>query len=302
MATRIAWWLNLDAPLELEQLGRYAQRPGMRERARSLVERMHTLLSAHDVVLDGSRSASELPGFIALAFCPTPSALSALAALGFATPPATPAPLLRALTRRAFAARLGQTLPGAAYVESMSALEAQVARPSFTGQWLLKRDFSFAARERRRVREGRLDSSTAGFARRSFARGQGLQVEPYVERSADFALHGYVTAQGTLLLGDPMQQHCDERGVWQASGALSAGALGEREHEALVRCAAEAGRALQQAGYVGAFGVDAFHYKGEQGEPAFQPRSEVNVRFSMGYPRDLLERALALGEQGQAEV
>jgi hypothetical protein len=302
MATRIAWWLNLDAPLELEQLGRYAEPARVRERAHALKARMQTLLHPDDVVLDGSRGASDHAGFIALAFCPTPSALSALARLGFAVPPAPHVDLLRTLSRRAFAARLGQTLPGAAYVESLAALEAHVVRPCLTDEWLLKRDFSFAARERRRVRGAKLDTSTLGFARRSFGRGQGLQVEPYVQRTADFAQHGYVSRQGVLLLGDPMLQHCDERGVWQASGPLPEGALTEPERAALAHSACEAGLSLQRAGYNGPFGVDAFRYVGERGEPAFQPRSEVNVRFSMGYPRELLERALALREPSTREV
>jgi CheY-like chemotaxis protein len=78
MATRIAWWLNFDAPLELEQAGRYTPSPRVSERARQLVARMRTLVSRQDVILDGSLGAKDLPGFIGLAFCCTPSAREAL--------------------------------------------------------------------------------------------------------------------------------------------------------------------------------------------------------------------------------
>jgi hypothetical protein len=228
--------------------------------------------------------------------------LSALSALGFASPTAPAAAVLRELTRRAFCARLGQTLPGAAYVESLAALQACIDRPSFSGEWLLKRDFSFAGRERRRVRGNTLDSSTLGFAKRSFALGQGLQVEPYVQRKADFAQHGYVAAHGSLLLAEPLLQHCDVRGVWQASEALPLNALSESERALLRQATEEAGEALHNAGYVGPYGLDAFRYQGEHGLSAFQPRSEVNVRFSMGYPRALLDRALAREEPSQDKV
>jgi hypothetical protein len=271
------------------------------ERARALVARMRTLLAPEDVILDGSLGADDLPGFIGLAFCCTPSAREALMALGFA-PTVLPVELLRALTRRAFAARLGQTLPGAGYVDTLSELEAHIQKPCFTGEWLLKRDFSFAARERRRVRGNTLDTSTLGFARRSFALGQGLQVEPYVQRTVDFAQHGYVTARGALVLGEPLLQHCDARGVWQASEPLPSALLQPAEREALRHASWEAGEALRKEGYVGPFGVDAFRYWDEHGLLAFQPRSEVNVRFSMGYPRPLLERALAVEEPDPRKV
>jgi hypothetical protein len=293
MATRIAWWLNLDAAFELEQAGRYTPSPRVSERARELVPRMGTLILPEDVVLDGSLGKQELPQCVGLAFCNTPTALAALASLGFEPPPAPPVSVLRALTRRAFCARLGQTLPGAAYVESLLELAAHIDTACFTGEWLLKRDFSFAARERRRIRGGTLDASTLGFAKRSFALGQGLQVEPYVRRAADFAQHGYVCPGGAVLLSDPLLQHCDLRGTWQASEPLPPSALEDGERAALRQATWQAGEALREAGYVGPFGVDAFRYWAEDGHLAFQPRSEINVRFSMGYPRALLERALS---------
>jgi hypothetical protein len=297
MATRIAWWLNLDANLELEQPARYRRRPELQGRMRTLATRMTTLLRPDDVVLDGTRDAPALGATLALAFCPTPSAAQALAALGFEPPASPPLAALRAVTARGFAAGLGQTLPGARYVRDLSELERAVREPSLSGEWLLKRDFSFAGRERRRVRGGQLDASTAGFARHSFARGQGLQLEPYLQREADFAQHGYLLPNGALLSAPALLQRCDARGVWQASTPLPEGALSESEAAALLGSLRTAGHALREAGYFGPFGVDAFRYR--QGERlAFQPRSEINPRFTMGYPRALLEQALAQPSPG----
>jgi len=293
MATRIAWWLNLDAGLELARPASYTRSARIEARMRALAPRLALLLAPQDVVLDGSQRAEQLPGFTPLAFCPTPSAEAALCALGFAPAAPPPLTLLCALTRRAFGASLGQTLPGARYVESLPALLALLQEgPSFSGEWLLKRDFSFAARERRRIRGATLDTSTLGFVKHSFARGEGLQVEPYVQRLDDFARHGYVPANGDVLLGPLLRQRCDARGSWVASEIAEPDSLSPAEDRALELALCQAGQALRARGYCGPYGVDAFRYLNAAGVPAFQPRSEVNVRFSMGYPRCLLERAL----------
>ena len=41
--------------------------------------------------------------------------------------------------------------------------------------------------------------------------------------------------------------------------------------------------ALLPAGYFGPFGVDAYTYRGRAGASVFQPRSEINARYSMGF-------------------
>jgi hypothetical protein len=289
MATRIAWWLNLDAARELEDPRSYGRPSTLAARLTALAPRMSTLIDADDLVLDGQGPAS--PAELALSFCPTPSALAALARLGYRTLASPTASVLRRVTCRGFAAQLGQTLPGASYALDMAQLERHLQQqPGIT--WLLKRDFAFAGRERRQVRGGQLDTPTLGFARRSFARGQGLQVEPLMEREGDFAQHGYLLADGELLLGPVMAQECDERGVWQRSRLAAPDELLAGERAELQQAVTATARALHEAGYFGPFGLDAFRYRSATGVPAFQPRCELNARFSMGYPRELLERAL----------
>jgi hypothetical protein len=41
--------------------------------------------------------------------------------------------------------------------------------------------------------------------------------------------------------------------------------------------------ALFMAGYHGPFGIDAFAWQDAQGTRRFQPLSEINARFSMGF-------------------
>jgi hypothetical protein len=54
------------------------------------------------------------------------------------------------------------------------------------------------------------------------------------------------------------------------------------EHEALLEAAHGAAAALAAAGYFGPFGVDAYRYAAA-GVMAYNPRSEINARYSMGW-------------------
>ena len=317
MATRIAWLLNLDAERELRILRargpapfdasarfdapeRYVPSPAIEARSVGLRARLSLLLAAEDRLIGRDLAADLERCERALAFCPTPSALARIARAGLAPPPAPPLAVLVQVNRRAFAAELGQTLPGARYVRTMEELIVTLRVPQLTDVWLLKRDFSFAGRERRRVYGSMLDAPTLGFVRRSFARHEGLQVEPWLPHQEDFAQHGYVLADGRVLLGPALRQHCNEQGGWLASEPLPDGALSERELAALEASARVSGEALARAGYHGPFGVDGYRYPHPETDadrqagaaPCFQPRSELNARFSMGYPRELLERAL----------
>jgi hypothetical protein len=68
--------------------------------------------------------------------------------------------------------------------------------------------------------------------------------------------------------------------------------LHDDEYGALVGELRRVGTALTNAGYFGPFGIDGFRYVGPEGQDAFNPRCEVNPRFTMGYPRALLLRGL----------
>jgi hypothetical protein len=287
-APRIAWLLNLDADRELQDPARYqpvdlaSTRPDWRTR-------MADLVADDDIILP---SLEAVPGeLVPQCFCPTPSALAQLKAAGFSVPPAPALSILRAVNDRAFCAELGQSLPSASFVHDMSALELHLAQPAPTGRYVIKRAFSFAGREQRRVSGGELDASTRGFCQRSFARGEGLQVEPWVERIADFSRHGYLAVTGELTIGPTREQSCDEHGrflgvLCDAPSATEADA--DELSAELQRTAA----ALTAAGYHGPFGIDAYRYRTPGGGQAFNPRCEINARFTMGYPRSLLMAAL----------
>ena len=297
MAARIAWLLNLDADAELrDPAGPRAARPSA-PGARALRERIADLVAPDDVVLDddseaaAAASGARARGLPVLAFCPTPSALARIARLGLMPPPAPPLPVLRAVNDRAFCAQLGHGLTGAAFVRDMAALELKLQRPSPTSCHVIKRAFSFAGREQRRVRDGVLDRSTRGFCARSFARGEGVQVEPWVERLEDFARHGYLTPGGAVLVGPTRLQRCDPMGRF-VSVSPEPVQLTTAQEQRLGDEVERTATALAAAGYFGPFGIDAFSYTEAGGGVVLNARCEINARFTMGYPRALLLQAL----------
>jgi hypothetical protein len=294
MATRVAWLLNLDADSELADPRRYRPPAGMAQRVRELAPRMTMLVRPDDVLLEGRADEAELARELpVLAFCPTPGALERLALLGRRPAIAPGVEVLRRVNDRAFSAALGQTMPGARFVHTLAELEATIRGPSPTGSFLIKRPFGFAGRERRRADGGQLDPSTLGFVQRSFARGEGLQIEPWVERRGDFSRHGWVREAGPALFGPLVRQDCDVAGRWQGARLAEPAALSDAEAELLQAELERSAEALHAAGYRGPFGVDAFRYVAAAGATALAPRCEINARFTMGFPRELLERALA---------
>jgi hypothetical protein len=291
MAARVAWLLNLDADEELAHGTRYLRPPALEARMAQLVPRMTMLVREGDVILPSDTRL--LDDLTVLTFCPTPTALARVGSFGARASFTVPYDLLRKVNGRGFCAALGQTLPHASYVRDMEALEAAIRAPSPSGTFLLKRDFSFAGRERRQARGGLLDASTRGFAARSFERGEGMQVEPWLELAGDFALHGFLLARDRWLMGPLVTQVCDAQGRWVLSQLAARDALTAKERAALECELDRVAQALGDLGYVGPFGVDAYRYRDAHGALGFQPRSEINARFTMGYPRELLDRALA---------
>ncbi len=294
MATRIAWLLNFDAELELQAPERYRAPRITEERVHELAARTLDLIAPDDrvltdAVLDPQRP---LPADLQLQmFCPTPSALAWATKLGFSPGPAPSLTVLRDVNSRRFCAALGHGLPGSSFVLDMPALERQLQLPSFTGSYVLKREFSFAGREQRRVQDGVFDDSTRGFCARSFARGEGIQVEPWVQRLADFSRHGYLMPDGSVSVGPTREQRCDPFGRYLGMSALAAD-VSALEDGALASELLRTGAALHAAGYFGPFGIDAFRYRLPSGGYAFDARCEINARFTMGYPRALLLEAV----------
>jgi hypothetical protein len=286
-----AWLFNFDAEAELADPSRGTPSRAFVARSEALVEKLASLLAPGDVVItEGTRA----DGHRGRAWCPTPRALAAIARAGAEPPRAPPVDVLRGVSHRRFCAELGLTLPGARWAATRA--EVDHAIRASEGRWLLRRPYGFAGRESLRVAAARLTSAEERWIAASFEQGEGLLVEPWVERAGDFGLHGHLGEDGALVLGSPTLAICDERGAWRESRRAPPDALAPSELEALVRATTEAARALTAAGYFGPFGVDAFRYRDATGALAWNPRCEINARYSMGWATGMGERRPDLDE------
>ena len=284
------WVLNLDAELELARDGGPYQTPlSVARGIAPALPKAQALLGPADALVesDGSLRLPDAAGggvppspvrWLGAAWCPTPSALARLARAGVELPPSPGFGVLQRVNHRVFYLELGGGAPGARYVRDEADLTATLGERRV---WLCKRPFGFAGRGQRR-----LPLSPSADDRRWLADGLrqgGFVAEPWLELRLELALHGLIEG-GRLGLGQICVQQTDRFRAWVSTRRARAGELSP-SHVALLRERAEAvGAALASAGYFGPFGIDAYLFETGSGALALNPLSELNARYSMGYP------------------
>lgn len=279
----LAFFLNFDADAELADPSARTPSRATLARARALAARAGPLLHEGDVLIpDPVDPAFDAGGRPGRAFCPTPRALAALARAGARVPAAPPYDVLRRVNHRRFSCDLGRALPGARWASDRADLDRALADPSPTGLYVARRPFGFAGRGRVLIDPRRRDAAVDRFLDATFAAGDGCEIAPWVDRCGDLALHGHLSGRD-LVVGSPTAQRCDDRGAWIDTTRASADDLTPAERAALFQALEEAAEALAQAGYFGPFGVDAFRYRDARGTVRFEPRCEINARYSMGW-------------------
>jgi len=284
----VAWVFNLDAEDELARGGPHTPTKEIRERVERLLPTLRQLMHPLDSVLwpEGPARAASRAG---RAWCPTKWALEQVRRAGLEVPEAPDVEVLRAVNHRRFAHRLGQALPGAQFVETEAALlevlsdSSALETVSSERNWLMKRPLGYAGRGRRKIAGPQLRASDRTWVEAALRSGDGLQVEPLVERTLDAGLHGWLARDGALTLGEPTVQVVDATGTWVSSERAGPSTLSLIEREALVGEARVTASALHHAGYFGPFGLDAFRWRAPDGTAHFQPRCELNARYSMGW-------------------
>ena len=269
------WVLNLDADLELGARGPYTPTRSVKDAMRAQQEKLLAalLVSGEDVVDEATApgAAKGRPGY---AFCPTPRAVALLERAGAVVPRHPSIEVLRSVNGRAFCASLGESLPGSEFVTDFSRARAKLSSDT-AAAWRVKRAFGMAGRGQRVITQGALAKGDEDFVRAGIAQG-GLVIEPNRRITLEVAIHGMVAPSGDVAFGSIVRQRCDARGAWVSTEpfdepfAFAAAFMAEAK---VVACR------LHESGYFGPFGVDAFVYDG-----GFQPRSEINARFSMGFP------------------
>ncbi len=284
----VAWVFNLDAEDELKRQGPHTPTRDTRERTERLRPVLEALLGPGDEVLwpaTGPKGGAR----VGRAWCPTPWALAEMARGGVEAPPAPSRDVLRAVNHRRFCAGLGGALPGAQFVEDEAALRAALSdratlgRVSVERNWLLKLPLGYAGRGRRKISGPDFNAADRTWIDAALRGGDGLQVEPLVERALDVGLHGFLEPDGAVVLGAPTVATIDASGTWLSTRRAETGELTPAERDALEGAARQTATALHQAGYFGPFGLDAFRWRDSAGMIHFHPRCEVNARYSMGW-------------------
>lgn len=279
---RFCWWTNLDAEFELAKGPGYRPSPRMSELCRRLGARFVAAAREHAEagIQHRQLSPDEQPDAdeILLPWAPTPAARRRF-------PDHVPDladGLLAELNHRHFAHRLGAGPAGSRYFSSSPELLRwwDIQDPKQT--WVLKRGLSFSGRWQKRHR-GPLDAAARRWIEASMGDyGRGLVVEPELEVLADFALHAWLDAEGRCLLGQATAALSDGEGRWQSSRPAGDD-LAPDEHEALRAAGLRVGEALRGLGYRGPFGIDSYRFRNDAGT-SFLALSEINVRFTMGFP------------------
>lgn len=289
MPPRAVWVLNLDAEHELAGGGT----PGasVRRAVEAARPAARRLLGEGELDVDQVRALGvDARGAPGRAWCPTPRALDALRSVGAEPPDAPALEVLRSVNHRRFCARLGDDLPGARFAASpaevLDAVRAAPPRETATDTWLLKRPLVAAGRGQRRVRAGDPEPGDRAWIE---AARDGLQVEPRVVLALELALHGELDRRGGLRRGRATVHEPDAGGSWRASRLPREDELDPELAGALAAELERTAAALHAAGYFGPFGIDAFLWRGAGGAPRLRARSEINARYTLGWPLGMAE-------------
>ncbi len=284
----MGWVFNLDAEDELARGGPHTPTRATRARVEGLLPGLRPLMQPEDEVVWPGEGRG-LRGGWGRAWCPTRWSGEQLARAGLRVPPAPSSKVLRQVNHRHFAHALGQALPGARFVHTQSQLlevlldSKLLAGVSIERNWLMKRPLGYAGRGRRKIASSLLRPSDRTWIEAALRSGDGLQVEPLVARELDCGLHGWLGPEGGLSLGEPTVQTIDASGRWLSTRRSSPPDLDFEERAQLEDAARTTAQALSRAGYFGPFGLDAFRWRAPDGTQHFQPRCELNARYSMGW-------------------
>lgn len=277
---RSAWVLNLDADLELASPAGYAPRKSVLAAMGPHVELLRrALLRSDDLLVTSATQPNAARGLVGRAFCPTPRALGMLERAGASAEPHPPVEILAQVNSRAFAASLGRTLPNAEFVTDVAAAISRVeSDPEIGDAWRIKRAFGMAGRGQRVIGRGTPSEDELSFVRAGLREG-GVQIEPNVRITGEYAMHAILEPDGALHVGKLVSQRCDRQGAWLSTELADDPQLQSRLAEEVQSVA----RALGKKGYFGPFGIDAYLYRDRDGNTVLQPRSEINARYSMGF-------------------
>jgi hypothetical protein len=234
---------------------------------------------------------AELADFQGQAWLPTSRAKKTLELIGLETPSAPDLSTLAQVNARPFATAVRASLAAESFDKhialDLDTALAILARPTPLG-WLVRRRFGAAGRGRRRLYAIQPPSPADLAWLTASLRTGPLVLEPWVQITTEFTRSGHVTRAGDVLVSAPCFQATTEAGAWTHTTSAGRGEVSAQDDQALAGALESAGRALAKSGYFGAFGIDAFRYRDNNGRERLNPLSEINARYTMDW-------ALAMG-------
>jgi hypothetical protein len=208
----------------------------------------------------------------------------------------------RANSRRfssAMEQRLGVAPDEAALVTSLPELQAALGPMAQGRRWVVKADFSTAARDRLLGDGPTLSASVETWAGKRLARGEAVAFEPWLDRIAEAGVQIEVPPPGdgeprcvgvTPLLTGPDGRYLGSR--------FDIVAADEHDWTAAVSAGLRVAAELQRDGYFGPLGIDAMLFRREDGSVHCRPLQDVNARWTMGRLALGFCRVLRAGERG----
>lgn len=190
--------------------------------------------------------------------------------------------------------------------EELLEADSAIARiEGVRGEWpawarrafVLKPRLATSGRGRVAGTEGRADTPSLRGALPRLARRGGALLEPWLERISDLSVQFHIDrSAGVTVLASLEQelttagQFVGHRGEVDSRGRIFSGHAVEEE---LRESAAQVAVAAAARGFFGPCGVDAFVFRGPDGEAVLRPVVELNARFTTGtITAGLIRRAL----------
>lgn len=290
MAAKRVWHLNFDADVELADGASWKADPAMRSRFGELAARAEGLVPDGDARLDDGEDFGGARGY---SFMPTASSRAALVAKSAKPVDAPDVSVLRAVNSREACASIGERLSGARWAKSVREVEEALANAAPGSPWRARSPWGFSGRGNVAVSGSGLRENERRWIERVCTTYGGVEFVPWVERLADFGLHGYVDASGLVTLGEPTVQRCSPSGTWISTERADDDDFATGERDALVESAKRCARFLIESGYFGPFGIDAFRWREGRNEH-FHALCDLNARYSMGWGVGMKDRRVDL--------
>ncbi len=280
MGSPLAWLLNFESDEELAIGGTFTPSAVLAGHLKRLRE-----AHAERLLRPGDRELGPgCEGLQAEAWCPTPTALDRIRAAGAIAPPAPSFEVLRRVNSRAFCSSLARAGGQGFFARDETELHGGLAAADGVDRrgWLLKRNYGTSGRGQLRLSAESWTEQEASWIACSWRAG-GLRVEPFRQLDAEFSIHGWITAQGQVSLGEPCWMQTDAAGSWLSTRLARPEEARAAEVAALRASAQSCAQAMLEAGYFGPFGIDAYRWLDAAGNRHFESRSEINARYTLGW-------------------